>query len=128
MDADCNHDPAVSSLEGTCFEGACICLDGLHVQLDGKCGKSLPPDCMTAGGTCLQEERLTCLAGQVEGDDGTNASCGDPVFSRCCFDVSQCKGPLFFCCAPTNAGHVPICENGFLTCPPGFTATPGRCG
>lgn len=128
VDADCNHDPAVSSLEGTCFEGTCICHDRLHVQLDGKCGKLPPPDCTAAGGTCLSPERLHCPDGQVPGADSTNESCGDLAFSTCCFDASQCRGPLFFCCGQTGVGHDPICENGFLTCPAGFSAKASRCG
>ena len=129
-DQDCNENPNVSSLWGTCFRqkgfGVCICQPMFHVQPDGKCGPAVP-SCMTSGGQCVQNATM-CPAGQIPGSDAANMSCGDLVPAACCFTAAQCVGPAFVCCGPTDASHVPICESGFLTCPAGYSAGPPGSG
>lgn len=129
VDADCNGDPQISSLEGTCYQGICICRDGLHVQPGGKCKKTPPPECMASGGKCFQMP-ATCPTGTLEGSAGAAMSCGDLVAAVCCYTDTQCVGPDFTCCGPTDAGHAAICENGYRTCPDGYSPVPkgGRCG
>jgi hypothetical protein len=89
----------------------------MYNQPSGKCAPTAPPDCKTQGGTCHQNP-ATCPAGTVGADQGTDMSCGDLVAAVCCFPAASCTGPSLVCCAPNDASDPPICENGWLTCPP----------
>ncbi len=128
-DADCNGDPQVSSLEGSCFQGICICRSGLHVQPNGKCSKTLPTDCMSSAGKCVQNP-ATCPGGLSEGSQEVNMTCGDLVAAVCCFDPTTCIGPQFTCCAPNDAAHAAVCESGYRTCPADYSPVGpgGGCG
>ena len=128
-DPDCNGDPQVSSLEGSCYQGICICRSGLHVQPDGKCSKTLPTPCTSSAGKCVQNP-ATCQAGLLEGSLYVNMTCGDFVAAVCCFDPASCIGPQFTCCGPTDAVHAAVCESGYRTCPAGYTPVGpgGGCG
>lgn len=118
-DKDCNEDPAVSALWGTCFRGICVCKPGFHVQPSGRCSPKLPADCRQSGGACKQEP-ASCAPGAIEGSDPTNMSCGDLIAAVCCF--ARCKGPEFVCCGPTGVQPV-VCESGWRTCTNGDRAT-----
>ncbi len=115
-DQDCNEDPAMSSLAGTCFSGACICRANMFVQPSGKCGTKAPAECAASGGTCRQQP-ATCAAGELEGADTTNRSCGDLVAAVCCVPAASCKAPVdLVCCGASTTPHEPICVNGWKTC------------
>lgn len=54
-DHECNHDPALSSLLGTCTGGLCVCKPGVTVT-NGTCGEadgSTPSNCEAKGGKCF---------------------------------------------------------------------------
>lgn len=115
-DQDCNEDLAMSSLAGTCFSGVCICRANMFVQPSGKCGTKAPGECAAAGGTCRQQPP-TCAAGELEGADTTNRSCGDLVAAVCCVPAASCKAPVeLVCCGASTTPHEPICVNGWKTC------------
>jgi hypothetical protein len=129
-DQDCNNDPSVSALWGTCFYGVCMCHAGHTVQANGKCDTAPPPDCMTQKGTCRQAP-AQCQAFEIGSEQSTNMSCGDVTEAICCNSVKLCKGParqaaggvsagVAFVCCPGNDGTVPpICVNGWTVCPSG---------
>lgn len=89
-DPDCNDDPKMSAIAGTCFHGICVCNFSFYVQTSGKCG-STPPVCGPLG-TCHQEP-AECPAGTMRSNETTNMSCGDFVAAVCCYDTATCKGP-----------------------------------
>lgn len=116
-DADCNEDPAVSAMHGTCFSGVCVCTVG-YVQPSGKCGAAPPGDCAAHGGTCRQDP-AECEAGELQGELETNSSCGDFVPALCCVPVDACKGPAdLVCCGAAASAYEPLCVNGWRTCGP----------
>jgi hypothetical protein len=115
-DQDCNGDPQVSSLEGYCYEGICICREGLHVQPNGKCSKTPVPPCMSSSGKCFQEP-ANCPSGFVEGSQDADFTCGDLIPAVCCFASTSCQGPAFNCCSPVGGTRAQICESGYRTCP-----------
>ncbi len=122
-DLDCNGDSTVSTLQGTCQLGLCMCNAGFVVQPSGACGSALAPSCSQQAGTCKQDP-ATCPTGEFEGEQGTNMSCGDLVAAVCCFDPAACRGIVVACVAPGGGGRSkPLCVNGWRTCPPGTTPT-----
>lgn len=121
VDLDCNGDPEVSAMQGSCQLGICVCNGSFVVQPSGKCGKTAAPPCTVQGGACRQDP-AECPAGTLESESGTNMSCGDLVAAVCCFDEAACKGPTFTCLAPTDAQRDPICVNGWRTCAAGMSA------
>jgi len=107
-DGDCNG--------GTCFEGLCMCNGGKHVQPDGRCGDTPPKTCSESGGTCRQNEAV-CESSELEGDIGTDMSCGDLIAAVCCFDKAKCKTTVdFVCCGASTTPYEPNCVNGWRTC------------
>lgn len=107
-DVDCNG--------GTCFNGMCMCQIPKYVQADGRCGDGQPGDCTTSSGTCRQEP-AQCEAGELEGELGTNQSCGDFAPAVCCFAASSCKTTVdFVCCGASTTPYEPTCVNGWRTC------------
>lgn len=101
---------------GKCFQGMCMCELPNYVQPDGRCGKTAPPDCQTASGTCRQNP-AECSAGELEGDLDTNQSCGDFVPAVCCFAAGSCKMTVdFVCCGANVKPYEPSCVNGWRTC------------
>lgn len=55
-DSQCNTDPTISSLLGTCTNGACVCKTGIPRTVGGTCGAedgSIPSDCEAKGGKCF---------------------------------------------------------------------------
>jgi hypothetical protein len=117
VDAECNESPAISSLQGSCFEGACMCHAPFHVQPNGRCGAATPPECDAQGGKCRQAPDANCLAGELQGDVGTNMSCGDFAPAGCCFPAAACKAPVdFVCCGASTTPYEPTCVNGWRTC------------
>jgi hypothetical protein len=107
-DAQCNG--------GTCFEGTCLCELPKYVQTDGRCGDTKPPDCATSSGTCRQTP-AQCMAGELEGELGTNQSCGDFVAAVCCFPAASCKSTVdFVCCGASTTPYEPNCVNGWRQC------------
>lgn len=122
-DLDCNGDSTVSTLQGTCQLGLCMCNAGFVVQPSGACGSALAPSCSQQAGTCKQDP-AACPTGEFEGEQGTNMSCGDLVAAVCCFDPAACRGIVVACVAPDAGGRSkPLCVNGWRTCPPGTTPT-----
>ncbi len=125
-DKDCNDDPSVSALLGTCALGVCTCQQG-YVQKSGKCGPTQPPVCSTQSGTCRQMP-AQCNKGELGGDILTNMSCGDLIAAVCCFAETTCKGGAkkipekgfvvtdFVCCDKSGTASPPICVNGWKTC------------
>ncbi len=118
QDHDCNEDPEVSTLHGSCFSGVCICTVG-YVQPGGKCAAAPPGDCGAHGGTCRQDP-AECAAGELRGELQTNASCGDFVPAVCCVPSASCQGPAdLVCCGAAASPYEPLCVNGWKTCGPG---------
>jgi hypothetical protein len=118
-DVDCNDDPAVSSLLGSCFEGLCICRDGAQVQPSGRCGRDDAPACVEQGGRCRQDPAV-CADGELEGDYAANMSCGDFVAAVCCHGAKDCKGAVdLVCCGASTTPYEPRCVNGWKTCDSG---------
>lgn len=129
-DQDCNTNPAMSAMLGTCFHGLCLCNEGSVIQRTGKCDRKEFPDCQTQGGRC-QSIDAKCKDGELASAEKTNASCGDLVPAVCCNTASGCKGPTakLVCCGPAGGSRPPICVNGWQQCPAGHTpvAEPGKC-
>lgn len=116
VDQECNEDPTMSSLAGTCFQGVCICRANMFVQTSGRCGSKPPADCATLGGTCRQAP-AACAAGELEGAEPTNRSCGDFVAAVCCLPATACRAAVdLVCCGASTTPHEPICVNGWKTC------------
>lgn len=128
-DADCNDDPAASSLHGECFEGQCYCLEGSWMQTSGRCGTATPL-CASAGGTCHSSSEVgTGCLGVEPGGTGLHpvapsantecvaASTGDV----CCIPATECRGNPNTSCyvRGTDAAYVPPCTSGWFTCFPG---------
>jgi hypothetical protein len=112
--AVCTNDSGCNG--GTCFEGTCLCALPKYVQSDGRCGDAQPPDCATSSGTCRQNP-ATCMAGELEGELGTNQSCGDFVAAVCCFPAASCKSTVdFVCCGASTTPYEPSCVNGWRQC------------
>lgn len=107
-DGDCNG--------GTCFQGMCMCQVPKYVQADGRCGDTEPGDCTTSSGTCRQSP-AQCMSGELEGELGTNQSCGDFAPAVCCFAAASCKTTVdFVCCGASTTPYEPNCVNGWRQC------------
>ncbi len=131
-DQGCNSDASMSSFAGQCFGGICICKPGFGVQPDGRCGKTLPPDCNAQSGKCFQQP-ATCPAGSLGSSQETNMTCGDFIAAVCCFTESGCTGPSrevagagrvpidMACCGTAGGASDRLCVNGWQTCQPGST-------
>lgn len=138
-DQDCNGDPNVSSLWGSCFFGVCMCKKGYVVQPNGKCGPVPEPACTSQGGSCAQNP-ATCPDSALEGSVESARSCGDLVAAVCCFPMISCKSAsreaagsgwvpvAFICCKPNDGAGPPICVNGWQTCAPGDSPAEARFG
>ena len=115
QDQDCNEDPMVSTLQGQCFSGVCICTVG-YVQPSGKCAAEPPAPCDAHSGTCRQDP-AECEVGELRGELQTSASCGDFVPAVCCVPAASCQGPPdLVCCGAAAAPYEPLCVNGWKTC------------
>lgn len=139
-DQDCNNDQKISSLQGKCFFGVCMCQAPYTVQLNGKCDAPGPPDCTAEKGTCRQMP-AECQMFEIPAQHAPS-SCGDFVEAVCCVSAKLCNGPGreipgggfspvdFVCCAPNDAIEAPTCVNGWRVCPNQDVAVekPGGCG
>jgi hypothetical protein len=101
---------------GTCFEGMCMCQLPKYVQTDGRCGDQPPPECIASNGTCRQGP-AECTDEELEGELGTNQSCGDFAPAVCCFMATSCKYTKdIVCCGASTTPYEPSCVNGWRTC------------
>lgn len=101
---------------GSCFQGMCMCQLPKYVQSDGRCGDEKPPECTASSGTCRQQP-AECMTGELEGELGTNQSCGDFVAAVCCFQATSCKMTAdIVCCGASTTPYEPNCVNGWRTC------------
>lgn len=113
-DRPCNGDGDCRG--GTCFEGMCMCGAPKYVQPDGRCGDDAPPECTASSGTCRQNP-AECMAGELEGELGTNQTCGDFIAAVCCYPAGSCKTTVdFVCCGASTTPYEPRCVNGWRTC------------
>ena len=117
-DLDCNGDPEVSSMQGECGLGICVCRDPFVVQPSGQCGAAPAPDCTEQNGACTQDP-ASCAAGQMVSTSLVNQSCGDFAPAVCCFDAAGCQGPRFRCVVPDETLTDALCVNGWRTCAAG---------
>ena len=101
---------------GSCFEGMCMCQLPKYVQPNGRCGDTPPPECTASSGTCRQGP-AECKAAELEGELGTNQSCGDFAPAVCCFAAASCKTTVdFVCCGASTTPYEPSCVNGWRQC------------
>ncbi|MFO0664224.1 MAG: hypothetical protein U0174_09740 [Polyangiaceae bacterium] len=139
---DCNDDPKVSSLLGTCENGKCSCQSPSVYAASGKCTRTpevVQTQCKAAGGTC--EGALgapgdpPCKSNGIVLQSGGAASvgCNDAQHENCC--VPTCNGKTLdqagiLCVRTTGGCAPPICLGTVFECPAGTTksAPGGNCG
>lgn len=100
VDGDCNADPTMSSLAGTCDQGRCRCRAGLSVVPGGRCAAK------GAGVSCTQKsdchDGLDCLEFTVHPSPGACNVVGKQCAIACSGSGSACVaalGPGVLCLA-----------------------------
>ena len=141
-DAECNEDPAISSLRGRCSphsdesNGVCICNPGVAQTPNGKCGESPrdggPPsdDCIAKGGVCLES---TPPPNYRPAEKGEGTCSGDHVGASCWVRVERAPVPVCYNDQGCNGDPAASalwgkCFNGVCMCKSGYTVQPnGKC-
>jgi hypothetical protein len=139
-DPECNADPAISALYGTCVAGSCVCHSNAVVTANGKCAPpgttpdggpnvAVVPPCEDKGGICATGElpdppgRRPARAGEAKCADAA-ATCwlSKGGMAPVCYNPQGCNG--------NNAVSAQWgdCNFGICFCKAGFTVQPdGRC-
>ena len=132
-DPQCNDDPTISSLRGTCTGGVCVCNPGVAATPNGTCGDpsvdaGAADDCVKKGGLCITNDLPVPAsyrpAGKGEGTCAAGA-CYVPVGvgqAPICFMDQQCNGDS------SVSALWGSCFFGVCMCKPGYTVQPnGKC-